>query len=408
MIKQVKNKILALKKVAGIELTFLSESTFLINCIMLEVEKGKAVITKTYYNLKTIGALKGEISENTPVALVINGKGVIHKRTGTISAGLPSDIFPGINPNDFLFQYFEGFDTPEIAVIRKNIVDKIIDDLAQIKINTVALSLAFYDISYIAELINHTGDIPTTQYNLSIHNNRIQDYKLNSSEEKEVIVKPEINVDTEYVKSNFIIPYASALKLLSHGIKNNSSIQVNSIIENQKKISQAALLKFYALSLLGFFLFLLLLNFFIYNHYFSKNNELLSKNQFSLLQKSRFDSLNKSLNSKKDFLANTGWMDDSRMISFYADRIAATVPDSVTLTNLNIYPAFSKLSNNTKQFTFQQDTILISGSCSDPSLLDAWIKEMSKIKNVQQSKINSYLFKKQGETGIFSAEVILK
>ncbi|MBK8787015.1 MAG: hypothetical protein IPN43_11105 [Chitinophagaceae bacterium] len=119
MLKQVKNKILALKKVAGIELTFLSESTFLINCIILEVEKGKAVITKTYYNLKTISALKGEISENTPVAMVINGKGVIQKRTSTISAGLPSDIFPGINPNDFLFQYFEGFDTPEIAVIRK-------------------------------------------------------------------------------------------------------------------------------------------------------------------------------------------------------------------------------------------------------------------------------------------------
>ncbi|MBK8787014.1 MAG: hypothetical protein IPN43_11100 [Chitinophagaceae bacterium] len=195
---------------------------------------------------------------------------------------------------------------------------------------------------------------------------------------------------------------------MSHGIKNNSSVQLNSIIENQKKISQAALLKFYALSLLGFFLFLLLLNFFIYTHYFSKNNELLSKNQFSLLQKSRFDSLSKSLNSKKDFLANTGWMDDSRMISFYADRIASTVPDSVTLTNLNIYPAFSKLSNNTKQWNFQQDTILISGSCNDPSLLDAWLKEMGKIKNVQQSKINSYLFKKQGETGIFTAEVILK
>ena len=408
MLQQVKNKILALKKVAGIELTFLSENTFIINCIILEAEKGKAVITKTYYNLKSIDALKGEISDNMPVALVINGKGVIHKKTNTVSPGLPTDIFPGINPNDLLFQYFEGFETPEIAVIRKNAVEKIIDGLAAIKIHTVALSLAFYDIHYIAELINHPGDIPTTQYNLNIHNNRVVDYKLNNSEEKEVIVKPEINVDTEYVKSNFIIPYAAALKLLSNGIQNNDTIRLNSITANQKKISQAALLKFYAVSLLGFFLLLLLVNFFIYNHYFSKNNELLSKNRFSLQQRSTFDSLNKSFNSKKEFLANTGWMNDSRMISFYADRIAATVPDSVALTSLNIYPATSKLSFSTKQWVFQQDTILVNGICDDPSLLDTWVKEIGKIKNVKQSRLNSYLFKKNGETGIFSAEVIIK
>lgn len=408
MFKQVKNKILALKKVAGIELTFLSESSFIINCIIVELEKGKAVVTKTYYDLKNISALKGEISENTPVALVINGKGVIHKKTSIISDNLPSNIFPGVNPNDFLFQYFEGLETPEIAVIRKSTVEKIIDDLTQIKIYTVSLSLAFYDIQFITELINHTGEIQTTQYNLSFIDKKIQHYKLNSNEEKEILVKPDISIDTTYVKSNFIIPYASAINLLSQGINNNSSIQLKNIIENQKKISQTTLFKVYALGSLVFFLCLLILNFFIYNHYFSKNNELLSKNQFSIQQKSRFDSLNKSLNNKKEFLAKTGWIDNSRMISFYADRIAATVPDSVTLTSLNVYPAVSKLTYSTKQWIFQQDTILINGVCNDPSLLDDWLKEIGKIKNVKQSKINSYLYKKQGETGTFSAEVIVK
>lgn len=407
MFKQVKNRILALKKAAGIELTFLSDGSFMINCIVLEVVKGKVVVAKTYYNLKSVNTLKGEINENTPVSLVINGKGVIHKKTNSISESLPADIFPGINPNDFLFQYFEGLETPEIAIIRKNTIDKIIDDLAQIKINTVSLSLAFYDLEYITKFINHTGEIPTTQYHIEFIDKKIQHYNLNSDEEKEVLVKPDINIDTIYVKSNFIIAYASAIKLLLQGI-NNSSIELDSIVENQKKIRQATLLKMYSLSILTLFLCLLLLNFFIYNHYYSKNNELLSKNQFSLQQKSRFDSLNKSLNIKKEFLAKTGWIDNRRMISFYADRIAATVPDSVTLTSLNIYPAVSKLTYSTKQWVFQRDTLLINGECNDPSLLDDWLKEIGKIKNVTQSKISSYLFKKQGETGTFSAEVIVK
>jgi Tfp pilus assembly protein PilN len=96
------------------------------------------------------------------------------------------------------------------------------------------------------------------------------------------------------------------------------------------------------------------------------------------------------------------------MISYYADRVAATIPDSVTLTNLNIYPALSKFSLGVKQWSFQQDTILLTGYCNDPTLLDTWIDQIKTIKNIKQSKINSYLNKKQGTAGIFTAEVLIK
>lgn len=408
MLKQVKNKILALKKVAGIELTFLTESSFTINCIILEVKKGNAVVAKTYYNLKTFSELEGKIPEQTPVALVVNGKGLIHKAIDTISNNLPSHILPGVNPNDFIFQYFEGFEKPDIAIIRKNTVEKVIAELTQLKIYCTSLSLAFYDISSITAFINHTGDIYTTQYTLGFNDNRIFQYKINSIGEKEILVRPEINIATAYVKSNFIIPYAAAIKLLSAGIKNSSAVQLESLTENQKRLTQSSEIKLYSFSFLGILLFLLLLNFFIYSHYFSKNNALLSNNHYSLQQKSKYESLKKSLYDKKEFLANAGWLNNSRMISFYADRIAATVPDSVTLTSLNVYPAISKFSFSKKQWNFQQDTILITGLCSDPSYLDPWIKEMGEIQNVNQARINSYQFKKRGETGIFTAEVIIK
>lgn len=408
MFEQLKNKILALKKVAGIELTFISESTFIINCIILEVKKGKAIVTETFYNLKSLRELEGKIPELAPVALVINGKGLIHKKTNTISDSLPPDILPGVNPNDFIFQFFNGLEAPEVAVIRKAAADKIITSLNEAKIYTCSLSLAFYDIGYITGLIEHNGVISTTQYDLSFLNKRIQQYRVTSNEEKDILVKPEINVATEYIKSNFIIAYAAALKLLSGGFKARNSIEHKTIIVNREKIQETNLIKLYSFSFLGGVLFLLLLNFFVYSHYYAKNNELLFNYQFSLQQGAKYDTLKKNLANKKLFLASAGWLNDSRMISFYADRIAATVPESVTLTNLNIYPAASKFTSGSKQWNFQQDTILITGKCDDPSLLDNWVKEIETIKNVGQSKINSYNFKKQGETGIFTAEVLVK
>lgn len=408
MLTQIRNKILAIKKVAAVELTILSEDSFLINLIILEIKKGQVVIDKTCYNLKTFSAIKEEIKAGMAVSLIINGKGLLHKKTDFISDNLPQSIFPGINPADFLYQYFESQSGTEVAIIRKNTVDDILNQLEELLILPVSLSLAFYDIQFITEIINHTGKIVTSQYNLTLADKKIISYTLNSNEEKEILVKPEINIDSIYLKSNFLIPYASATKLLIQGFYNNTPIQHKNIITNQKKAAQTSLLKAYALGVLIFFLCLLLFNFFIYSHYFSKNNELVSKNQYALQQKKDFDSLSISMKNTREFLTSSGWIDDSRMISFYADRIALTVPEPVTLTSLNLYPAAPKLSFNSKQWIFRQDTILISGECSDPSLLDNWVKEIEKIKNVTRSKIISYLYKKQGETGFFNAEVIVK
>ncbi|MBS1509216.1 MAG: hypothetical protein JST86_00130 [Bacteroidetes bacterium] len=408
MLEQVKNKMLALKKVAGIELTFLSENLYVINCIIIENRKEKVIVTDTFYNIKNIVDLKGKITNQIPVALVLNGKGLIHKKTAVISDVLPPDIFPGTNPSDFLFQYFDGLPSPDLSIIRKAVAEKIITELASVNISTTSLSLAFYDLEFVAGLITDSTVITTTQYRVNIKDQQIREYHVTSTEEKEDVVKPEINIANEYIRSNFLIAYAAAVKLLAGGFKDGNTIELKSILDNRRKFQQSTMLKLYAISFLGIVLCLLLVNFFIYSHYFSKNNELLSGYQFSLQQAAKYDTLKKSLNNKKQFLASAGWMNDTRMISFYADRIAATVPESVTLTSLNLYPAVSRYTGASKQWFFQQDTILITGKCSDPTILDSWVKEIRSIKNINQSKINSYNFKKQGDAGIFTAEVLIK
>jgi Tfp pilus assembly protein PilN len=408
MFDQIRNSTLSVKRVLGIEITFTAENIYTINGILLEVKKEKAVVIATWYNLKSIAQLENKISALTPVSLVINGKGLIQKSIPIEEEVLPLSILPGINPNDFLFEIYKDEKLSEVAIIRKNIVENIIDELSKCNICVVSLSLAFYDFKYIAQIINQNGYINTNQYNLNFSNRNINNYKITTSEEKEILVKEDINVGTEYIKSNFIIAYSAALKLLVNNRNIGTGIRLEKIIENQKKLHQASLLKSYSLGLLVGFLILLLINFFIFNTYFKKNDALVSNYQFSLMQNSKFDSLRKRITEKKIFLANTGWLNNSKMISFYADRIGATIPDSITLTSLNINPAVSKFFSNSKQWVFQQDTIIITGLCNDPSILDMWQKDIQKIKNVKQAKIYSYVLKKQGEDGFFTAEVLIK
>lgn len=408
MIEQIKHRIFSQKRVAGIELTQISEGAFHINCLVLESKKGKAVIADTYYNLKSLKELEGKIPKFTPAALVMNGKGLIHKKTTSTGSALSSEILPGVNPADFLYQYFKLPESSDIAIIRKKVVEDILSQLGSLNIYVTTLSFAFYDINFVAEYINHSGEISTTQYQLDFNNKQIRHYRLNNPEEKERLVKPEINVGTEYVKTNFIIAYSAALKMLLGGAGFQSDVPLSVLSENQKRINQRTLLRAYSLTFLSIMLLLLLLNFFIYTHYLNKYNDLASQIRFSQQQTERFDSLKKSVESKKGFLSSLGWLNDNKLISYYADRIAATVPDSVTLSSLTINPSVLRSSFGTKQWSFQQDTILITGECNEPALLDRWINELQAIKNVSESKVSSYVFKKNTETGIFRAEVLLK
>lgn len=408
MLRELQHKLFRPGRAAGVEITFISESALLVNCVIAENIKGKAVISKRFNDIRSFSDLAGKIPASIPVSLVINGKGLIHKKVQGISPDLLQSILPGVNPLDFLSQSLRLNDGFDLAIIRKNVPENIISQLTELNVKVVALSLGFCDIQYLTSQINHTGEFQTNQYCLAYENQLIENYRLIRPEEREAVIKPELSIGEEYIKSKDILAFAAAVKLLVYSQPGQLNPGLEVLEKNRSSLLTHKKFQIYGVGFLVGILLLLVINFLIYSHYYSLNEELVSKYSVSLNQAEKIKQLKESIDSKVEFLGSAGWLNDKKIISYTADRIAATIPDSVTLLSLTIYPSASKSTFDSKQWIFQRDTVIISGNCNDPSLLDQWTAELRKVDNVRQAAISSYAFNNKTGSGLFTAQVYLK
>lgn len=394
------------KLVAGVEITLLGNHTSIINCIILEEKKGKAVIAACYYGIPNALDLGAKLPKNTPVALVINGKGVLHKKLNTGTPDIPASILPGLNVNELLQKRTPLIDYDDVAIIKRKTAETIVSEFIQAGVAVVSLSLGFQAAAFIGPLLNQEEAVYALQYTLVFKTNTIRSYEVHTDDTQRNLVRPEIAVGEDYIASNLLIPYAAGLHLISAGLKEADTLGIAEINAKKEYLLHAKKLQVTGIGILSLLFVLLLANFFLYNHYAGKQNEINTQIEFSQHRNTRFDSLRKTVLQQKDFLSAAGWLKDKRLVSYFADRIGATVPDSITLTGLIIHPARSVASYNSKQWFFAQDTILVYGTCTDPNFLDAWITSVSAIERIRQAKINSYIYKKQEETGTFTAELI--
>jgi len=160
-----------------------------------------------------------------------------------------------------------------------------------------------------------------------------------------------------------------------------------------------------AWSFLGFVFAVLLINFFIYNHYFSSNVQYSASQALTQAEEKKAEKLESAIGSKERWISRYGW-DRSSRLSLYADRIAALVPDDATLTVLKINPVHAGFASDNNPLSFQQDTIQLTGTCEDPAELNRFANNLRNIRSFRQIDIKSYLYKKETQNGVFSMEII--
>jgi Tfp pilus assembly protein PilN len=157
--------------------------------------------------------------------------------------------------------------------------------------------------------------------------------------------------------------------------------------------------------MLSFIFAILMINFLLYMHYSASNAEHAASLLLTQDEQKKTAKLESEVQAKEGFLNRYGWDRPSR-ISFYADRIAALVPDDAMLTALRINPLITSLLGGDGLPRFQQDTIQLSGTCDDPAELNRFANNLRNISDFREINIKSYLYKKETQQGLFSMEII--
>lgn len=412
MLKKVGFKnIIKSKAAVGVEIILLPENTYEINVVLLKKIKSILTTEKQKEGIGSFEELAQFIDTKLPIILVLNGKGIIHRKISFSENDTPitllNKVLPNANPNEFDIQE-TGISSSQVFVslIRSSIINEVIEQLKKNKLTNIAgCLLGPFVINNLLPLID-TNIISNellkfSSYQLQIREQQITEITIAESEN----INESIIIGDSLVHSKLVIAFAAAL---SYFLDDNAGIVKSEVIDNIKEeFKQKQKFEFIGWSLLIAAFSVLLLNYFIFNHFWTKTNDLsstLSSNQFAL---SRYGTLKVEFAQKKGFLEQNGLLENSRT-SFYADKLAESLPSSIQWTDVNIHPVKKKqASDESEGFFFENKIIKISGKCQRSTDLNDWMKEVKLKSWISNVTLLNYTQDNATDDGLFLIEIKL-
>ena len=396
------------RNVAGLEVFFEKDSRITFTLVLIKRNGSLFEIIQTFSAMEAFDELIGKVEKDSPVVVTISGAGILHKQMvddpNRSLLNSFTKIFPHSNPNEFYIQKSndEGNNTSYISVLRKDQLDRLLTKLHNIKVISVVFGP--FAIIRLLPLIESTSFINDSillgRYQLSFNNNHIE----NISWSEKVEASDKIKLSHEEYDSASLIPYASVMNYYAAG-NLITEAEIESVISQKQDFQYEGKFRLAGISLAAIFFVILLANFFLFNNYFSKSNDL--KQSLSINSRSidQLDSLKKELDSHKQVLASYNFKGMSKT-SYYADQIAASVPHSITLEELYLFP-LKKSDAGSEDLLFDDKKILISGYSRASIELNEWIKQLQQNNWVGKVNILSYNQTGGKDKGKFSIEVEL-
>ena len=411
MFDQIKNRLLRINRAFGVEILLLPSDELIARVVILKLERSKVVKEKESQPFQSLEELQKLIPPGSPVAVTINGKGVLHKKIerDAWSENILERILPNANPADFYLDKFECETFYSIHVVRKAVYDSILDHLVRSKFRILSVSLGIPTIRYSIPYMNGIGPNEGIKANHHIiyvdHEKKIIDVQIISDDPGQTSASVEYNIGDQYVFAKNLLAFSSAMGLLAGAAFDDTDVVNATLAAEKREYRYFKYFKAASWSLLCVVFSLLLANFLVYMHYSRSNLEHVSSLLSTQEERQKTEKLEAEILAKEGFLNKYGW-DRPARISFYADRIAALVPDDALLTDLKINPIVTSVLGGDGLPKFQQDTIQVSGSCEDPAELNRFANNLRNVVDFKEINIKSYLYKKEIQTGLFSMEII--
>jgi hypothetical protein len=391
------------KKALGITIDFQSSGTVSYSIITVKREKSNIQKESEMIVVSEKDELFSKIDSSLPICLTISGTKIVHREMNIADDQSESDIlnsmFPNASINDFYVQkdllnnsrYF-------VSVIRREVLDGIIDDFKQKNICIVSVDLAIGAFTQIKHLLPEKTEYRCGSFILKMSNETIVSCE-NAGDSSEI----HYEVGTDEISSTILNSFAQCVFFLSASDQNEL---FESIQSERESFLYKSFIKQGITVIAVSFLLILLINFFLFDNYYKKHNELestLNQNKDLLI---KLDTLKNDLKTKEELFQESGFIHQSRL-SFYSDHIAASVTESIILDEVNCIPVDKKLKQE-QEVTVKQACIIISGNVSSSTEMNEWIGRLGKESWVKSVNILSYLQDNNFSRGDFQINIAIK
>ncbi len=325
---------------SGLEIVILPDGSYEMNLVILKKNKQKLSTEKKQEGISNFEDVVKLIDPKYPVILILNGKGIINKKINIsendTTATLLNKVLPNANPNEFIIQktpinITEAF----VSVIRATILNDIVDQLIKNKVTSfTGCLLGPFVIADLLPLISinaiNNDELTIGNFQLKIREQRIIDLKTTEASNVQKLL-----VGEENVSQKLIIAFAGALSYFTgntNGISNAETLD-----HLKEEFSQKQKFEFRGWALMITTFLILIINYFVFNYYWSKSNDMNAQLISVESALTNYETLKVEFKQKKDFLEQNGLLENSRT-SYYIDHLAQNLPLSIQWTDVNINP----------------------------------------------------------------------
>lgn len=361
----------------------LKDNQDIIYSTVLKKSKISLGIEKNF-KVASVGELPQKLAKNQAVFLVINEHNVLTKQVqGQISNTDKTvyNAFPNINLDHFYYEISKQGDAHFISICRKEHLDNLVTDYSAKGINIVDISLGNLAVSGIAGFIKQES-IFTSNAKVSFEDRNVSNIENHQNEESS-----SHNINGLEVRSNYVLSLSAALVLaLQHiqPITNFDALKTDLKLNFRQTRYVTQFSKIGLVLILG----ILLVNFFVFNHYYNEVSTLQQTSQVNQATKQTLLKLDNQVNKSQKMVEDMLKSSISKS-SFYVNAIVLSLPKSVLLSELDYQPLAKNIKKD-KPVELNPNTITISGESNDSDAFSKWLVELETMSWISSVEILNY------------------
>lgn len=372
-----------LNKVLGVELKIIEPQMFSCRWCLLSKQKNAITIEQQKVVEGNLVTILEALPKADPIALTLNGKGIIHKNS-TPAAEVTFDqlfqqTFPSIAQQNFYVQYFSEPNCAALSIIRKEMVDDLLSKMKNSGLKVFTLSLGGLVTAPIWSQLNSydASEIKFDGHVFSLNEAKtLMAYKYDNSAQSKFPLK----IAEEPIAEENVIAYASAFQLMMHQQLNLIQADVTYINSSFADFISINQLKKKAMIFLFALFAALMISFSLFSYYNDRNAQLLQTVGAQSINEDQMDRMKKSIAENEALLKQLNW-NEGYNYGFLLNEIGASMPRQIQLLSINVNEFKTEIEK-----TERRPHIQISGTTDNLTAVNNWIfvlKEKPWIKTVK-------------------------
>lgn len=351
----------------------LTSSGTLYSAVKTKASAEDPLDVQLFDNLESIVTAFGK---SKPYVIHVLGNGVLSRKIESSNAYKESLILNG-DADDFLFSRYDDNQQMVVSFCRKSAIEKECALFAEQKWHLIGLSCG---IAPVLPLIDN--EQITLEYEIKVTDQGIERFT------RAEPVKEKCQWEGSFWTQKELLARAIGKHLFSpneHYISDGDTICAKTQ-ENYRQFSQ---FKAFGIAVIGGIFLTLLGTYFYQNHLNQRVAELEVDLSVYNENLSMLDRLSQEKQRKQELIANAG-VNAKNFLSYYLDEIGKSVPSTITLSEMTLFPVVGKLKNK-QRVEVDQEKIIIAGTTKGNEIMDDWIEMMDRFEWVKSIELINYL-----------------